>query len=75
MYILPYAELDRGGTMSIQARLAVLKEKHKHLEADIADALLHSSSSDQEIAELKHKKLVLKDEIAELEEKQRSAFT
>jgi hypothetical protein len=60
--------------MSIQAHLEALKEQHRRLEADLADALLHSSSSDQEIAELKHKKLALKDEIAALEAKLRSTF-
>ena len=61
--------------MSIKAQLEALKEQHKQLEADLADALLHSSSSDQEIADLKHRKLALKDEIAALEVKLRSAFT
>ncbi len=60
--------------MSIQAQLEALKEQHRQIEADLSDALLHSLSSDQEITELKHRKLVLKDEIASLEAKLRSAF-
>lgn len=58
--------------MPAEARLAALKAKHKELEADLADALLHASSSDQELAAIKHQKLVLKDEIAELEARLRS---
>ena len=59
--------------MSTQAHLEALKTKHKVLEADLSDAMLHSSASDQEIAEIKHRKLQLKDEITTIELKLRSA--
>ena len=60
--------------MSTQTHLEALKAKHKSLESRLADALTHSSSSDQEIAAIKHEKLKLKDLISDLESKQRPAF-
>ena len=53
--------------MSLQAHLSELAAKHKALESELADALAHPASSDAEIAELKRKKLRIKDEITELE--------
>ena len=53
--------------MSLQAHLGELHAKHKALEAELADAINHPASSDAEIAELKRKKLKLKDEISRLE--------
>lgn len=53
--------------MSLQAHLGELNAKHKALEAELADAINHPASSDAEIAELKRKKLKLKDEISRLE--------
>ena len=53
--------------MSIQAHLGELHAKHRALEAELADAMNHPASSDAEIAELKRKKLKLKDEISRLE--------
>ena len=53
--------------MSTQTHLDALKAKHKACEAQLADAVSHASSSDQEIAEIKHRKLQLKDEIAAIE--------
>ena len=60
--------------MSTQAHLEALKAKHKALETQLADAVAHASSSDQELAEIKHLKLKLKikDEITELEAKLKS---
>ena len=53
--------------MSLQAHLGELHAKHRALEAELADAMNHPASSDAEIAELKRKKLKLKDEISRLE--------
>ncbi|PZF78960.1 DUF465 domain-containing protein [Aestuariivirga litoralis] len=53
--------------MSLQAHLGELHAKHKALEAELADAINHPASSDAEIAELKRKKLKIKDEISRLE--------
>ena len=59
--------------MTTQAHLEALKSKHKACEAQFAEAIAHASSSDQEIAEIKHRKLQLKDEITTIELKLRSA--
>ena len=59
--------------MSTQTHLEALKSKHKACEAQLAEAIAHASASDQEIATIKHRKLLLKDEIVELEGKLRSA--
>ena len=49
--------------MTIKERLAELERQHKAIENEIAAALAHSSSDDLKIAELKRRKLMLKDEI------------
>lgn len=59
--------------MPTQARLEALKIKHAACEAQLAEAIAHASTSDQEIAEIKHRKLQIKDEITTLEVKLRSA--
>jgi hypothetical protein len=43
--------------------LAELDRQHKALEHEIAEALAHNSTDDLKIAELKRRKLILKDEI------------
>ena len=53
--------------MSVQAHLGELAAKHKALEAELEDALSHPASTDAEIAELKRKKLRIKDEMSKLE--------
>ncbi len=53
--------------MSLQAHLSELASKHKALEAELAEALAHPAASDEEIAELKRRKLRLKDEMNRLE--------
>jgi hypothetical protein len=52
--------------MSIQSHLAELERKHQALESELADALAHPSVDDMTIAELKRRKLQVKDEIARL---------
>jgi hypothetical protein len=66
-HILFRDEASKGVTMSTQAHLEALKAKHQALEARLAEAITHASSSDQELAAIKHQKLKLKDEITELE--------
>ena len=56
--------------MSLQAHLGELHAKHRALEFDLAEAINHPASSDAEIAELKRKKLRIKDEITRLEQQQ-----
>ena len=53
--------------MTIQAHLSELISKHKMLEKELADAMAHPASTDEEIAGIKRKKLKLKDEITRLE--------
>jgi hypothetical protein len=49
--------------MSLQTHLAELERKHRQLEEAIAQAVARPSSDDLDVAELKRKKLLLKDEI------------
>ena len=52
--------------MSNQAQLAELEKRHQALEQEIHDALAHPSIDGLKIAELKRRKLQVKDEIARL---------
>jgi hypothetical protein len=52
--------------MSIQAHLAELERRHQALENEISEALAHPSADDLKVAELKRRKLQVKDEIARL---------
>ena len=52
--------------MTIQAHLAELERRHRALEAEIADAMTHPSADRLKIAELKRRKLHVKDEIVRL---------
>lgn len=52
--------------MSLEAHIAELTERHRTLEAEIEKELLHPSSDDLKIAELKKKKLHLKEKIERL---------
>jgi hypothetical protein len=49
--------------MTIKAHLAERERQHKALEDEIAEALAQSSTDDLKIAELKRRKLIVKDEI------------
>ena len=52
--------------MSIQAHLTELERRHQALEHEISEALAHPSTDDLKVAELKRRKLLVKDEIARL---------
>jgi hypothetical protein len=52
--------------MAIESHLAELEKRHQALEQEILDALNHPSTDDLQIAELKRRKLQVKDEIARL---------
>ncbi len=52
--------------MSLQINLSELEQKHQALEREIQDAMAHPSTDDLKIAELKRRKLQLKDEITRL---------
>jgi len=53
--------------MSMQTQLAELEQRHQALEAELAEALAHPSIDGLQIAELKRRKLQLKDQIARLQ--------
>jgi hypothetical protein len=52
--------------MSMQSHLAELQKKHRALEAEINECLLHPGVDDLRLVELKRKKLIVKDEIERL---------
>jgi hypothetical protein len=52
--------------MAIESHLAELERRHQALELEISEALAHPSTDDLEIAQLKRKKLYVKDEIVRL---------
>ncbi|MDK9698005.1 MAG: DUF465 domain-containing protein [Siculibacillus sp.] len=52
--------------MSIESHLAELERRHAALENQIKEALAHPSSDSLEIADMKRRKLLLKDEISRL---------
>lgn len=52
--------------MSMQAHLAELEKRHRALEEELNEALAHPATDDLKIAELKRRKLQVKDEIARL---------
>jgi len=52
--------------MATTTQLAELEQRHRTLEAEIAEAQAHPSTDDFKLAELKRRKLQVKDEIARL---------
>jgi hypothetical protein len=60
--------------MSIQSHLAELERRHQALEEEIAEALAHPSTDDLKIAELKRRKLQVKDELARLRQEAGSSI-
>jgi hypothetical protein len=53
--------------MSMQSHLAELEKRHQALEDELSEALTHPSTDDLRIAELKRRKLLVKDQIARLQ--------
>jgi hypothetical protein len=54
--------------MALQAHLVELERKHKVLESELHEALVHLSTDDLRIVELKRRKLMVMDEIARLKQ-------
>jgi hypothetical protein len=52
--------------MAIESHLAELQRRHQALEQEISEALAHPSTDGLKIAELKRRKLHVKDEISRL---------
>jgi hypothetical protein len=59
----PYREIG----MSLKNHLNELIGKHQALEKELADAIGHPASTDSQLAEIKRRKLRVKDEITRLE--------
>jgi hypothetical protein len=55
-----------GGSMATSTHLAELEQRHRTLEDELSEALQHPSVDDFTLAELKRRKLQLKDEMARL---------
>jgi len=53
--------------MSIQSHIIELKRRHAAIDQEISRELSHPSSDPYRLAELKRKKLVLKDQISRLD--------
>jgi hypothetical protein len=56
------------GHMAIESHLAELERRHQALDQEISEALAHPSIDGLKIAELKRRKLHVKDEIARLKQ-------
>jgi hypothetical protein len=54
--------------MAIEAHLAELEKRHEALKQEINEALTHPSTDDLQLAEMKRRKLQVKDEITRLKE-------
>ncbi len=54
--------------MAIEAHLAELERRHQALENELSDAMAHPSIDDLTIADLKRRKLQVKDEIRRLKQ-------
>jgi hypothetical protein len=54
--------------MSMQTHLAELERRHQALEQEICEAQTHPAADDLKIAELKRRKLQVKDEIVRLQQ-------
>lgn len=59
--------------MSLQAHMSELISKHRALEKELAEAVAHPASTDAEIAEIKRRKLKIKDEVTRLEAQPKAA--
>jgi len=54
--------------MAMHSHLAELEQRHQALEEEINEARMHPSIDDLKIAELKRRKLLVKDQIARLQQ-------
>jgi hypothetical protein len=53
--------------MSLKNHLNELVMKHRALEKELADAVAHPATTDSQVAEIKRRKLRVKDEITAVE--------
>jgi hypothetical protein len=61
---------DKETRMSVESHLAELERRHRALDEEIQEAISHPGTDDLQIAELKRRKLHIKDEIARLKSSQ-----
>ena len=54
--------------MSLQGHILELQRRHEALEREIEEEQAHPASDEKKVAELKRKKLQLKDELSKLRE-------
>ncbi len=59
--------------MSLKNHLNELVSKHRALETELADAIAHPATTDSQLAEIKRRKLKIKDEITNVERQVRIA--
>ncbi|GGC64110.1 DUF465 domain-containing protein [Chelatococcus reniformis] len=59
--------------MSVQSHLAELERRHRAIELELQAATSQPATPDLKLAELKRKKLLLKDQIARLRQTSASA--
>ena len=62
-----YVALDKEYCMSRETHLAALGQRHDALDKEIAKELVHPAKDELKLAEMKRRKLQLKDEIAKLQ--------
>jgi hypothetical protein len=60
-------DLDKEFCMSRETHLAALGQRHDALDKEIAQELVHPATDELKLAEMKRRKLQLKDEIARLQ--------
>ena len=53
--------------MSLKRHLHEMMVKHQTLEKELEDALAHPATTDSQLAEIKRRKLRVKDEISKIE--------
>ncbi|MDE2385196.1 MAG: DUF465 domain-containing protein [Alphaproteobacteria bacterium] len=53
--------------MSLKTHLHELIVKHRALEQELAEAMAHPATTDSQVAEIKRRKLRVKDEISKIE--------
>jgi hypothetical protein len=62
-----YVDLDKEFCMSRETHLAALGQRHDALDKEIAKELVYPAKDELKLAEMKRRKLQLKDEIAKLQ--------
>lgn len=53
--------------MSLKNHLNELSSKHRAMEKELAEAMAHPGTTDSQLAEIKRRKLKIKDEITNVE--------